>query len=681
MNKETDVDTWLVKSQWGQGYPYNIYVPDGYLLGCVATAASQVMHYYRWPLSGSGILPSYDVVPEVDLSLYTYDWDKMPNRATPTMTEDEKQNVALIGYHVAVASQAYFAPETPAFYDKLADSLRTNFGYDEDILEVSFYEETDSYTDTDLIKILTRSILAGHPVLMGDSGHAFIVDGIDDNDPTRFHFNFGFEGVHDGFYPISAPYLYYPLRLIVYSMIPSRINPIHLSSSLESTFMGSNVTHNQSFDLKFSLKNDQQSGISVAAFITTLAGIPVEMASEGISLSGGAFDISQTLPVCIPADSSVGPRTITLCWRDTAPGSDWRKVRTADGHIQDNIRIHIDRRENTDVLLKKTLPPLSDINAGQPFSMDIVTTGSVSPVTFFLCIVDKNDNVIRTIAQSQPIPAVNGSVLTVRLNGQTQYDDAYKTLPVKVFYRLAQEPYLFLLAPAEEGVINSSVLQPVTVYSPAQDLTLTALSGLPADLALAWDRNFTINFTITADNYSNNGSRTEVWINLTDKEGRVIEGITGDSVYVDIPENGSGSYSFTIENIPQLLQVPEGEYNLNILVRYLKDHYLEYHLVPAAGDDINNPVKVRMTHPVRTQDVRLYEAIDIPATMSSSGAYTLEVLYTLLTPENNPSENIIYQFNSAIVFTPWGRRGIRGRKIRVFSFCHNRRAKPLALQV
>ncbi|MGL4284542.1 MAG: hypothetical protein ACRCSI_13405, partial [Eubacterium aggregans] len=105
---------------------------------------------------------------------------------------------------------------------------------------------------------------------------------------------------------------------------------------------------------------------------------------------------------------------------------------------------------------------------------------------------------------------------------------------------------------------------------------------------------------------------------------------------------------------PQLLQVPEGEYNLNILVRYLKDHYMEYHLVPAAGDGVNNPVKVRMTHPVRTQDVRLYKAIDLPATMSSSEAYTLEVEYTLLARENNPSEDIFYQFNSAIVFTPLG---------------------------
>jgi len=56
----TDVAPLLI-STWDQGGPYNILCPadpagpGGYVwAGCVATAMSQVMYYYRWPLTGSG---------------------------------------------------------------------------------------------------------------------------------------------------------------------------------------------------------------------------------------------------------------------------------------------------------------------------------------------------------------------------------------------------------------------------------------------------------------------------------------------------------------------------------------------------------------------------------------------------------------------------------------------------
>ncbi|MDE6048544.1 MAG: C10 family peptidase [Paramuribaculum sp.] len=39
----------LLKTQWGQGKPYNNAVPNNYPLGCTTIAAGQIMNYHRWP--------------------------------------------------------------------------------------------------------------------------------------------------------------------------------------------------------------------------------------------------------------------------------------------------------------------------------------------------------------------------------------------------------------------------------------------------------------------------------------------------------------------------------------------------------------------------------------------------------------------------------------------------------
>ena len=60
LNPNTDVAPLLI-STWDQGYPYNMLCPADaggsggrVWAGCVATAMSQIMYYYRWPVTGVG---------------------------------------------------------------------------------------------------------------------------------------------------------------------------------------------------------------------------------------------------------------------------------------------------------------------------------------------------------------------------------------------------------------------------------------------------------------------------------------------------------------------------------------------------------------------------------------------------------------------------------------------------
>ena len=64
-----------------------------------------------------------------------------------------------------------------------------------------------NYSDSYWNDMLRREIEAGNPVwysgFMADySGHAFVLDGIDDN--NYYHVNWGWGGVYDGFFTLDA---------------------------------------------------------------------------------------------------------------------------------------------------------------------------------------------------------------------------------------------------------------------------------------------------------------------------------------------------------------------------------------------------------------------------------------------------------------------------------------------
>jgi hypothetical protein len=641
---------YMITSQWGQGYPYNLDVPNNFLVGCVGTATSQLMRYYRWPLSGTGILPAYADIPAVELAEYTYAWDEMPDRATNTMTDEEKQNVSLISYHLAMGSQAQFGPETPASYNLLAGIMRDHFGYDGDVTQTVFDSEADSYTEADMTKIVTRSLLSGHPVLLGGGTHAFIVDGINLNDPDLFHFNFGFEGLHDGFYRLMKPFIYTPVNLLVYGIIPARANPIQLTSTLLSNETSGALFHGDTLYLSGSLNNGTPAGVRVAAFITTLSGIPIDMIGDETGLSGGASGVTLTLNVKVPEDCSVGPRRLALFWREDVPGADWRRIHGAKDGIVDAVEVTLEYRQEQDIFLKKSLPDLRNIAAGQPFNVDVITSSITLPGTLFLCVVDKNNNVLSMPAKSEALPAVGGHTLVIRLTGEVPLEDADLEQRVMVFYQREGEQYLSPL-PSETGdIINSATLRAVMIYPAAEHLSMTSITGLPPDKILSWDRNINFTFRIKAEEYDNRGSTTEVMVNITDSEGEVISGIAGDSYRVLIPVNGEVDVTSNISFL-QLTNVPEGEYRLNILVRYPMDPYPNYHLIPPAGPDITNPVVVHIDHPVYTQFLRMAEPLSIPDSLSAAEAFELGVACSLEGIPAGLPDGFYYIFNSTIIFT------------------------------
>ena len=70
----------MLKSKWGQSYPFNAKTGYDYS-GCVATAVAQMMYYHQWPAQGQGkneyVVTYYQTKKSADFSQSHYDWSNM----------------------------------------------------------------------------------------------------------------------------------------------------------------------------------------------------------------------------------------------------------------------------------------------------------------------------------------------------------------------------------------------------------------------------------------------------------------------------------------------------------------------------------------------------------------------------------------------------------------------------
>ena len=218
----------LCQTKWDQNYPYNSLCPPfacsggHFYAGCVATAMGQVMKYWNHPLQGQGshsyyppahpITATHPVnVPSpgtqsANFGATTYDWENMPISLSSSTPQEQIDAVATLLYHCAVSvdmdwdydgsgAHSEDVPGRIAQYFRYASQAvlqrRANFGatWADKVREsldmgwplyYSGYEQTSS----------------------GLAGHAFVLDGYDDD--GMFYFNFGWSGSGNGPYTFDG---------------------------------------------------------------------------------------------------------------------------------------------------------------------------------------------------------------------------------------------------------------------------------------------------------------------------------------------------------------------------------------------------------------------------------------------------------------------------------------------
>lgn len=207
----------LCTSKWSQNAPYNMYVPKigsvACPVGCVATAMSQIMYFWKYPEKGNGqisyIVPNYNIPISENLSQSEYDWSNMGDIITTSSPDKAKVAVAKLCYDAGVSVYMQYAPGASGAYDVNAMSaLVNNFGYSASMRMV--YRDCYSKLN-EWLSVMKSELDAGRPVYFSASspggggvdagGHAFVVDGYDGRDFP--HVNWGWGGLYDGYYSIT----------------------------------------------------------------------------------------------------------------------------------------------------------------------------------------------------------------------------------------------------------------------------------------------------------------------------------------------------------------------------------------------------------------------------------------------------------------------------------------------
>ena len=203
----------LEVTSWDQGWPYNYYAPtcssywtnNHCYAGCVATAMSQVMKFWNWPLTGVGehsySSSSYGGTLSANFGATTYDWSIMPNSCTSANAG--AQAVALLMYHCGIAVDMDFSPNgSGAHTEDVPGAVIDHFRYG----ACTYVDSRDTYTKTAWEDKLIAQLDRGFPMVYAgsdsDGGHAFNCDGY--NDQRYFHFNLGWSGQGNIYYQIDA---------------------------------------------------------------------------------------------------------------------------------------------------------------------------------------------------------------------------------------------------------------------------------------------------------------------------------------------------------------------------------------------------------------------------------------------------------------------------------------------
>ena len=223
-------DDFLVKTTWNQNYPYNYFCPEAAggpggrcYAGCVATAAAQLMKYWNHPVQGQG---SYTYTPEdnpqygpltANFGETTYDWENMPNSISASSPIEQIEAVAQLIYHVGISvDMNYRISGSGAVTGKLCQTMPAYFFYTNQM--ANLYRE--DYTYEEYMQLIINAIDMDWPMVHRGGGHAYVLDGYNDNDMV--HFNWGWSGSSDGWFNIDN-HGYADGESVIYNYVPAEV--------------------------------------------------------------------------------------------------------------------------------------------------------------------------------------------------------------------------------------------------------------------------------------------------------------------------------------------------------------------------------------------------------------------------------------------------------------------------
>ena len=209
----------MITTHWNQQYPYDQLCPAGCVTGCAATALAMYMKFWNYPAFGSGgytyCPPRTGTTESADFGHTLYDWTSMPDETWQYYGDTVAINaVSTLMYHCGVGMAMDYGTSASGgsaavgilgmpTHPSIDNAMKDYFHYSPD-MRARF--KADGYTNDGWRSMLVAELDAGRPVLYGGAsaqgGHAFVCDGYDER--QYMHFNFGWSGLGDGYYPVDS---------------------------------------------------------------------------------------------------------------------------------------------------------------------------------------------------------------------------------------------------------------------------------------------------------------------------------------------------------------------------------------------------------------------------------------------------------------------------------------------
>ncbi len=213
----------LLSTSWHQGSPYNDSCPMGdggrCVVGCVATAAAQILKYWNWPRCGTG---SYSYTWNGDQSCGgnvggetlsatfsdEYDWQNMPDSCDSGCASGDSAALAELCYEVGVAFQMdYGACGSGAWTAMALTVFPVFFRYSSFIDK----ENRSNHMASQWFSIIQTEINSGRPMQYRIHGHSIVCDGWRyGTGQSEYHLNYGWGGPHTAWFTIDNIYCPWP---------------------------------------------------------------------------------------------------------------------------------------------------------------------------------------------------------------------------------------------------------------------------------------------------------------------------------------------------------------------------------------------------------------------------------------------------------------------------------------
>ncbi|MFH1372557.1 MAG: C10 family peptidase [bacterium] len=205
----------LLTTIWGQGSPYNNYCPWGdgnrCVVGCVATAAVQILNYHQWPQVGFGTHTywwngDYSCEGSSPGQWLTadftndYDWDNMPNNCMGGCTPEQEAALAELSYEAGVAFNMNYGVCGSGTWASMSEWI-THFRY-RDVMNMTY---RDGHSLSSWFNIIQQQINANQPMEYYIHSHAIVCDGW--RDPAglkQYHMNYGWDGSQNSWFTLDS---------------------------------------------------------------------------------------------------------------------------------------------------------------------------------------------------------------------------------------------------------------------------------------------------------------------------------------------------------------------------------------------------------------------------------------------------------------------------------------------